>query len=66
MIATTLRTLADAIGATLYGDDAPLAAVTTDTRKLTPGCLFIALQGRASTAMTLRLVPVRRGLPRCW
>lgn len=47
MIATTLRTLADAIGATLYGDDAPLAAVTTDTRKLTPGCLFIALQGES-------------------
>ncbi|QPR29282.1 UDP-N-acetylmuramoyl-tripeptide--D-alanyl-D-alanine ligase [Edwardsiella hoshinae] len=45
MIATTLRTLADVLDATLYGDDAPITAVTTDTRKLTPGCLFIALQG---------------------
>ncbi|MDA6076284.1 UDP-N-acetylmuramoyl-tripeptide--D-alanyl-D-alanine ligase [Edwardsiella anguillarum] len=45
MIATTLQTLADAIGATLIGADGPVAAVTTDTRKLTPGCLFIALQG---------------------
>ncbi|ARD40388.1 UDP-N-acetylmuramoyl-tripeptide--D-alanyl-D-alanine ligase [Edwardsiella ictaluri] len=47
MIATTLQTLADAIGATLIGADGPVTAVTTDTRKLTPGCLFVALQGES-------------------
>jgi len=45
MIAFTLRQLADITGGTLYGSDLTMDAVTTDTRKVTAGCLFIALKG---------------------
>lgn len=45
MIPITLQTLADISGGTLHGSDATLHEVTTDTRKITPGCLFVALVG---------------------
>ena len=45
MIRVTLSQLAGTLGGELKGDDLSLDAVTTDTRKLTPGCLFVALKG---------------------
>jgi len=45
MIALTLQTLADISGGTLHGSDATINEVTTDTRKITAGCLFVALAG---------------------
>ena len=45
MIPITLQTLADISGGTLHGSDATLHEVTTDTRKVTAGCLFVALVG---------------------
>lgn len=45
MITFTLSQLADITGGTLYGGDRAIDAVTTDTRKVTAGCLFIALKG---------------------
>ena len=45
----TLRQLLEAVGGTLLGDfadlDATAADVCTDSRSITPGCLFIPLEG---------------------
>lgn len=46
MIRVTLSQLAGILDGELKGDDLSLDAVTTDTRKLTPGCLFVALKRR--------------------
>lgn len=40
-----LHEAAQAIGATPVGPDVEFTRVETDTRKLTPGCLFVALKG---------------------
>ena len=40
-----LHEAARAIGATATGPDVEFSRVETDTRKLTPGCLFVALKG---------------------
>ena len=45
MISVTLSQLAGIVNGQLQGDDLSIDAVTTDTRKLTPGCLFVALKG---------------------
>ncbi|MCP2232013.1 UDP-N-acetylmuramoyl-tripeptide--D-alanyl-D-alanine ligase [Erwinia sp. V90_4] len=45
MIAFTLQQLAEITGGTLYGADRSITEVTTDTRKVSAGCLFIALKG---------------------
>jgi len=45
MIPVTLRTLTEVLSAELLGADLQIEAVTTDTRQITPGCLFIALKG---------------------
>ncbi|MDL4617138.1 UDP-N-acetylmuramoyl-tripeptide--D-alanyl-D-alanine ligase [Citrobacter amalonaticus] len=45
MIRVTLSQLGGILGGELKGNDLSLDAVTTDTRKLTPGCLFVALKG---------------------
>ncbi|ENK9283489.1 UDP-N-acetylmuramoyl-tripeptide--D-alanyl-D-alanine ligase [Escherichia albertii] len=45
MISVTLSQLTDILNGELKGADIALDAVTTDTRKLTPGCLFVALKG---------------------
>ncbi|MDU5768017.1 UDP-N-acetylmuramoyl-tripeptide--D-alanyl-D-alanine ligase [Mixta calida] len=46
MITLSLETLAQITHGTLVGQgDIAISEVTTDTRKVTPGCLFIALQG---------------------
>jgi UDP-N-acetylmuramoyl-tripeptide--D-alanyl-D-alanine ligase len=45
MIRVSLSQLAGVLSARLVGADADIVDVTTDTRKLTPGCLFVALKG---------------------
>ena len=45
MISVTLSQLTDILNGELQGADITPDAVTTDTRKLTPGCLFVALKG---------------------
>lgn len=45
MIAFSLQQLADITGGTLNGNNLVVDAVTTDTRKITAGCLFVALKG---------------------
>lgn len=45
MIALSLKTLAEITGGKLFGGDLSIAEVTTDTRKTTAGCLFVALKG---------------------
>ena len=45
MISITLGQAAQALQGTLHGQDLTIDAVTTDTRKITSGCLFVALKG---------------------
>lgn len=45
MIPVSLKTLAEITGGTLHGSDLTLSDVTTDTRKVTTGSLFVALVG---------------------
>lgn len=45
MISVTLSQLTRTLHAELHGQDVQIEAVTSDTRKLTPGCLFVALKG---------------------
>ncbi|WP_159339986.1 MULTISPECIES: UDP-N-acetylmuramoyl-tripeptide--D-alanyl-D-alanine ligase [Leclercia] len=45
MISVTLSQLATLLRADVSGDEMSFDAVTTDTRKITPGCLFVALKG---------------------
>ena len=45
MISVTLRQLADILRGELHGQDLTIDTVTTDTRQLTAGCLFVALKG---------------------
>lgn len=45
MISLTLNQLATILDAEVSGNDLTIEAVTTDTRKITPGCLFVALKG---------------------
>lgn len=45
MIPVSLRTLAKILSAKLIGADNQIISVTTDSRKVTNGCLFVALKG---------------------
>ncbi|GAB7261688.1 hypothetical protein DZS_32350 [Dickeya ananatis] len=45
MISVSLQQLADVLGARLVGENLTISDVSTDTRKLNAGCLFIALRG---------------------
>lgn len=45
MISITLSRAAAILQGDLYGQDLTIDAVTTDTRKITAGCLFVALKG---------------------
>lgn len=45
MISITLRQAATVLNGELQGPDLTVDAVTTDTRKITPSCLFVALKG---------------------
>lgn len=59
MISVTLSQLTDILNGELQGADITLDAVTTDTRKLTPGCLFVALKGER---LMPTILPTRRKL----
>lgn len=45
MIALSMQTLAELTGGQLFGGNISFTEVTTDTRKISAGCLFIALKG---------------------
>ncbi|MFC0228640.1 UDP-N-acetylmuramoyl-tripeptide--D-alanyl-D-alanine ligase [Serratia aquatilis] len=45
MIPVSLHALANVLSAELFGTDCQITEVTTDTRQVTAGCLFIALKG---------------------
>ena len=45
MITTTLSWIASQIDGTLEGDDSTVTAVSTDTRALTEGAVYLALKG---------------------
>ncbi|MEH2921698.1 UDP-N-acetylmuramoyl-tripeptide--D-alanyl-D-alanine ligase [Samsonia erythrinae] len=45
MIPVSLKQLASVLNAQLVGESVDIDAISTDTRKLSPGCLFIALKG---------------------
>lgn len=45
MIPVSLQALADVLSAELIGADCQIIEVTTDTRQVTAGCLFVALKG---------------------
>jgi UDP-N-acetylmuramoyl-tripeptide--D-alanyl-D-alanine ligase len=45
MIPLSLLDIAKALGASLRGADSIITSVSTDSRKIEPGCLFVALQG---------------------
>lgn len=47
MIAMTLKEIAAYTGGTLQGDsgETPVLSIVTDSRKIVPGCLFVALRG---------------------
>lgn len=45
MIQLSLQTLAEVLSAEPIDADGQITEVTTDTRRITPGCLFVALKG---------------------
>lgn len=61
MIPITLNQLATAVQGQAFGDDLVITEVTTDTRKVTPGCLFIALKGERFDAHDFAADAVQAG-----
>ncbi|MGG2140419.1 UDP-N-acetylmuramoyl-tripeptide--D-alanyl-D-alanine ligase [Symbiopectobacterium sp. RP] len=61
MIRVTLQQLATVLNTTLLGEDVAVETVCTDTRKLTPDCLFIALRGEKFDAHDYAHQAVRCG-----
>ncbi|RJT44775.1 UDP-N-acetylmuramoyl-tripeptide--D-alanyl-D-alanine ligase [Rahnella woolbedingensis] len=61
MIRVSLQTLADALNAELTGTDTQIDSVTTDTRQVTEGCLFIALKGEKFDAHDFAADAVKAG-----
>lgn len=53
MIKTDLQWICRAVDGQLFGDNISIDSVCTDTRQLTPGCLFVALKGANFDAHTL-------------
>lgn len=53
MIKTDLNWVCRAVDGQLFGDAISIDSVCTDTRQLTPGCLFVALKGPHFDAHTL-------------
>ena len=45
MIPLSLQEIANALDATLLGEDRLIEAVTTDSRQIAPGALFVAIKG---------------------
>ncbi|MBB6115618.1 UDP-N-acetylmuramoyl-tripeptide--D-alanyl-D-alanine ligase [Rahnella inusitata] len=61
MIRVSLQTLAAALNAELIGNDTQIDSVTTDTRQVTPGGLFIALKGEKYDAHDFAEEAVKAG-----
>jgi UDP-N-acetylmuramoyl-tripeptide--D-alanyl-D-alanine ligase len=61
MIRVSLQTLSAALNAELIGNDTQIDSVTTDTRQITPGCLFIALKGEKFDAHDFAADAVKAG-----
>lgn len=66
MISVTLSKIADVLGAEHRGADLTLDTVITDTRKVTPGCLFVALKGERFDAHDFADKQKRTALAPCW
>jgi UDP-N-acetylmuramoyl-tripeptide--D-alanyl-D-alanine ligase len=62
MIPVSLQKLTDVLSAELFGNDTQIDAVTTDTRQITPGCLFIALKGENFDAHDFAADAVKAGV----
>jgi len=61
MIRVSLQTLVDALNAELIGTDTQIDSVTTDTRQVTQGGLFIALKGEKFDAHDFAADAVKAG-----
>jgi len=61
MIPISLMQLATAVQGQTVGEDIIITDVTTDTRKVTPGCLFIALKGERFDAHDFAADAVQAG-----
>ncbi len=61
MIPVSLQKLTEVLAAELIGTDTQIEAVTTDTRQITPGCLFIALQGEKFDAHDFAADAIKSG-----
>ncbi|WP_313697544.1 UDP-N-acetylmuramoyl-tripeptide--D-alanyl-D-alanine ligase [Pantoea sp.] len=61
MIPVSLKTLAEISGGMLHGSDLTLSDVTTDTRKVTAGSLFVALVGERFDAHDFAEDAIARG-----
>jgi len=61
MIRVSLQTLSNVLSAQLVGADAHVDSVTTDTRQITDGCLFIALKGENFDAHDFAADAVKAG-----
>ncbi|AVF35874.1 UDP-N-acetylmuramoyl-tripeptide--D-alanyl-D-alanine ligase [Rahnella sikkimica] len=61
MIRVSLQTLADVLNAELIGADTQIDSVTTDTRQITAGGLFVALKGEKFDAHDFAADAVKAG-----
>ncbi|WP_375751381.1 UDP-N-acetylmuramoyl-tripeptide--D-alanyl-D-alanine ligase [Vibrio sp. HN007] len=61
MISTSLNEIGQVLQATLVGDDCPINAVSTDTRTLSDGALFVALIGERFDAHDFALQAKENG-----
>lgn len=61
MIRVSLKQLGPILNGQLHGADADITNVTTDTRKLTAGCLFVALKGERFDAHDFAAEAVQGG-----
>lgn len=61
MIPVSLQAISEAVNGQLIGADTQITDVVTDTRKLTDGCLFIALKGEKFDAHDFAADAVSQG-----
>lgn len=61
MIRVSLKQMESILDGQLHGADADIIDVTTDTRKLTAGCLFVALKGERFDAHDFAVDAVKGG-----
>lgn len=66
MISLSLSQAAEVLHGDLHGQDLTIDAVTTDTRKVTAGCLFVALKGERFDAHDFAEQAKRTAPVRCW